>query len=75
MTALFTPDTLKDEYHKAFYRALSRLCLLERVETLIRETRQTAPQTYMNLAALAHDYGDYAMMLGIRIYLDGKGIE
>lgn len=65
---LFTPETLKDEYHAAFEKSIKHLYLIKEFEDKIRNTRQTHPRVYMELAVLAHDYGDYAMSLGIRIF-------
>lgn len=75
MPKLFTPETLKDEYHEAFNKCLPKLCLLPEVESLIRKTRQDAPDIYRRLAALAHEYDYMAMREGVLIYIEAKGIE
>jgi hypothetical protein len=72
---LFTPETLKDEYHHAFNKALKQGCWLPEVESIIQATRTTDPDVYLRLAALAFDYGYYAMRLGVLIYLEAKGLK
>lgn len=72
---IFTPETMKDEYHEAFNKQLPRLCLRPELEEMIKATRQNDPEIYKSLAALAKEFGDHALQLGVRIYLDTKGIE
>lgn len=75
MPKLFTPNTMKDEYHAAFRKAVKGLCYRGDIETILFSLRESEPDIYMELATLAFDYGDNAMRLGARIYFECRGIE
>jgi hypothetical protein len=72
---LFSPETMKDEYHAAFHFHLPALALRPELEAMIRATRQAEPDVYMSLATLAYEFKSYGLQLGTRLYFDLKGIE
>jgi hypothetical protein len=75
MPKLFTPETMKDEYHAAFEKQIHNWAFRADIIDIVSKTRETNPDVYMNLATLANDYPNYAFVLGVRIYLDAKGVE
>ncbi len=72
---LLSPDTLKDEYHTAYEKAINSWAYRGDILKILGELRQSEPSIYMDLATLAHDYGRDAMRLGVRVFFDAKGIE
>lgn len=72
---LFSPETMKGEYHAAFIFHLPACALRPELEAIIRNTRKDAPDIYMGLATLAYEFKSYGLQLGVRLYFDAKGIE
>lgn len=70
MSQLFTPDTLKDEYHQAFEKLLVDSLYTEDAKRRLRSTRTSHPNAYINLAVLAKDHHSAAFRCGAQIVLD-----
>lgn len=69
-TKFLTSETLKDEYHESLERAMERLLITDKVKSLVRKARKFDDLNYIALAALAHEFGDHAFYLGLKIYMN-----
>lgn len=72
MRRMFNPDTLKDEYHEALARGLDKLMLRDDVKRKVLKARKTDTEAYIALAALAHEHGAPALLLGVRLWLPSE---
>lgn len=75
MSHLFNPDTLKDEYHEAFSKALESGLFTAEARRHLIASRNTRPDSYIALAALAYEHSYTAFRLGARIYLDALQLK
>lgn len=64
---LFGTHTLKDEYHQALQKGMEKLLINRATQKRVALLKNTAPDVYIALAALAHEHGHAALHLGIRI--------
>lgn len=67
-----TSETLKEEYHQSLDRAVERLHITDETRKILKNARKNDDSNYIALAALAHEYGEQAFYLGLKIYMDKK---